>query len=105
MSRKSVKKNNSKISEDILKENKYFQTVLLAYYMLTRNEDVLQSAKKIKDKTFVSNLFEEYKRYIAGYDLDIFVENDESNMTFKVPDFTTIKANSMLQILKKTPKI
>ena len=104
MIKKSPKIDSGLPQEEILKENKYFRTVLLSYYMLTRNVDIFPAYEKLKDDKILTDLFEEYKRYVAGYDLSIYLDNEKQENTFKAPDFTTIKPNTILQILKKNPK-
>ncbi len=102
MSLKSSKK-EKQFSFDSVKTNKYFRTVLVAYYMLTRNVEVLAASAKLKDETVLQELFYEYERYVAGFDIEISVEQKKAPV-FKVPDFTSFKISSLLQILKKTPK-
>lgn len=104
MSRKTLKKEQPELANEKFQGNKYFKTILLSYYMLTRNVNVLPAYEKLKDEKLLSDLFEEYKRYVAGYDLNIFLEEGKDQSSFKVPEFTTIKSSSILQILKKNPK-
>ena len=103
-------KRSSKISEinmeEILRHNKYFKTVLLAYYMLTRDENVIEAAEKFKNQKLVNEIFEEYKLYISGHDVNITIEsNVRAKEVFKTPDVTTIKPSIILSLLKKAPKI
>lgn len=91
--------------EENLKKNKYVKTLLLSYYMLTRNEDVLSASEKFNDQTLVENIYEEFKKYIAGLDCNIMVESVMPNEIFRVPDSYTIKPINILSILRKTPKV
>jgi hypothetical protein len=105
MSKKIAPKVITKTTDDVLMENKYFRTVLLSYYMLTRDKDVLVASEKLKDPKLIVSLFEEYKRYVAGFDIEIENEHSDDTPVFKVPEFTTIKPANILSILKKAPKI
>ena len=105
--KKIVKNNTTNVSmsdNTNLIHNKYFRTVLIAYYSLTRNRNIIEAIEDTKNEVLLKNLFEEYQQYLAGFDVSV-KEEDIGDNTLKVPETTTIKAFNILSILKKHPKI
>lgn len=100
----NVKSKKNHFTFESFKNNKYFRTVLISYYILTRNIDVLQASEKFKDPELLKKIFEEYKLYTAGFDVEIEQEDKPKNV-FKAPEEISFKSATILQILKKNPKV
>ena len=78
---------------DFYRNNKFFKTVLLSYYMLTRSVDLKQALLDSKVPNFFDMLFEEYILYLAGE----FINVDEP-MTYDivVPQVISSKSANVL---------
>ena len=103
MAKNLTKKQSDIYSFQNLKTNKYFKSILVSYVMLTRNIDLFEASNQFNEEQFFEEIFNEFIKYNAGMDIDIWVKNI-ATPTFQVPEYTTMKISSILQILKKTPK-
>jgi hypothetical protein len=57
--------------------NKYLKALVLSHFCLTRDLDMLDGLKKIEDDNLWEGLYEEYKKYHAGEDIQIESEKQD----------------------------
>lgn len=78
---------------DFYRDNKFFRTVLLSYYMLTRNVELKQAMADSKVSNFFEMLFEEYILYLAGE----FINVDEpATYDILIPQVISSKSANVL---------
>lgn len=75
--------------ENICITNKYFKTVLVAYYKLTRNKTIIESIEDLKNIDVLKALSQEYVDFLSGMSIQIAM-NDENlafdhTQMFKIP--------------------
>jgi len=88
----------SREEKENLINNKYFRSVLLSYYSLTRDKHILECLDDFKNKKLVENLFDELPRYLAGYSISL--DEYTSDPTMILPHVPTLKG-SLQNLLKK----
>lgn len=57
--------------------NKYLQALVLSYFCVTRDVDLLDGLRKIEEENSWDSLYEEYKRYHAGEDIQVESERQD----------------------------
>ncbi len=57
--------------------NKYFKTVLISYYILSRNVILREALYESQKPKFFEKMLDEYLQFNAGFDINIEQENEE----------------------------
>lgn len=68
--------------ENPYENNKYFQTVILWYYMLSRGSNLFDAYRIVSDKHLWKELGAECERYFVGLDVDIGERTNVSKFDF-----------------------
>ena len=98
MSKKFRSNTDSAEQIELYKKNKYFKTILIAYYAYSRNMNVIEVYELLQnDPDLYTEIFDEYIRYCA--DENVVIGSNQNANSF-TPQAPTSKSSQIISLLK-----
>ena len=60
--------------------NKYVRSILLSYFMISRNQNLLESKRIIETQNLWDKLYNEYKKFLANENVQMDIEEENSTL-------------------------